>query len=180
MNAPYKDERRLKKDLSEGLLASYRFVINTYYDPLLKYATRLFLEEAPAKDLVQECFIKLWEQREKAITIVSLKNYLYRSVYNGFIDQKRKNKGHIPFEEIHAGLLLEYNEAFSSESIQEQLKLLNEEIEKLPPRCKETFLLNKKEGLNHAEISSYMGVSVRTVEAQIIKAYRILRAKLDF
>jgi RNA polymerase sigma-70 factor (ECF subfamily) len=51
-------------------------------------------------------------------------------------------------------------------------------IDSLPPRCKETFLLSKKEGLDHNEIASYMGVSLKTVEAQIMKAYRILREKI--
>ena len=144
---------------------------------MFRYANRLFLEEAAAKDLVQECFIKLWEQREKAPSILNLKNYLYRSVYNGFIDEKRKKKLHVSIEERHASLLFEYLGESSSEMLDEKAQQLMKVIDSLPPRCKETFLLSKKEGLDHVEIASYMGVSLKTVEAQIMKAYRILREK---
>ena len=49
---------------------------------------------------------------------------------------------------------------------------------KLPPKCKETFLLSKQEGLTNIEIANFMNVSIRTVESHMNKAFRILREKL--
>lgn len=51
-------------------------------------------------------------------------------------------------------------------------------IDQLPPKCKETFLLNKKEGLTYIEIAEFQNVSVNTVEKQMGKAIRIVREKL--
>ena len=51
-------------------------------------------------------------------------------------------------------------------------------LKNLPPKCREVFILSKKEGLNNMEISEYLHVSIKTVEAQITKAFGILREKL--
>lgn len=55
---------------------------------------------------------------------------------------------------------------------------VNSEIDKLPPKCQSIFLLSKKEGLTNHEISEYLNISVKTVEAHITKAFSILKRKL--
>ncbi|MEM6699480.1 MAG: sigma factor-like helix-turn-helix DNA-binding protein, partial [Bacteroidota bacterium] len=56
--------------------------------------------------------------------------------------------------------------------------LVVQEAEKLPPKCKKVFFLSKREGLTNAEISEYLDISVKAVEAQITKAFSALRKKL--
>jgi len=57
-------------------------------------------------------------------------------------------------------------------------KKINNEIEKLPPKCKQIFSLSKKEGLTNIEISSHLGISIKTVESQITIAFSRLKEKL--
>jgi RNA polymerase sigma-70 factor (ECF subfamily) len=52
------------------------------------------------------------------------------------------------------------------------------EIEQLPPKCKETFLLSKKEGLTYVEIATHLNVSIKTVENQMNIAFSTIRKKL--
>mgnify|MGYP003683409753 FL=1 len=49
------------------------------------------------------------------------------------------------------------------------MKLVKNEIENLPPKCKQTFLLSKQEGLTNIEIAEYLNVSIKSVEAHIKK-----------
>src|SRR5690606_30661597 len=107
----------------------------------------------------------------------SLTNYLYRSVYNGFIDQYRKNKPVIYLEKkyLEAMDLVVQNE---QENLDELIKLVHLEIDRLPSKCKQIFLLNKKEGLTHIEISEYLDISLKTVEGHITRAFKILGEKL--
>ncbi len=175
MYRKYQNEDLLKKDLSLGIEDSYEFVVNHYYNSLYRYAYSLFRNDAEAKDLVQVCFIKLWDSRKNASSIFNIKSYLYRSIYNGFIDQKRKKRELISIEEKHAGELLNWIEDSSTQEIQGKKQALTEAIQTLPERCKETFKLSKQEGLDYHEIATYMGVSIKTVEAQMVKAYKILR-----
>lgn len=58
------------------------------------------------------------------------------------------------------------------------IAIVNREINNLPPKCQSVFLLSKKEGLTNYEISEYLNISVKTVEAQITKAFSILKRKL--
>ena len=175
----YQNEKLLKEELSKGVEESFEFIVKYYYDSLFRYAYSLLKNEAEAKDLVQVCFIKLWEGRKKTTSILNLKSYLYRSIHNGFVDQIRRKRELISIDQIHADMLLSWVEDSSSNEIQEHTKTLNDAIESRPDRCKQTFLLSKKEGLDYNEISIYMGVSVKTVEAQIMKAFRILRSKMN-
>jgi len=56
--------------------------------------------------------------------------------------------------------------------------LVMQGIEMLPPKCKQTFLLSKKDGLTNMEIAEYLNVSIKTVEGQLTKAYHILRKQV--
>ena len=55
---------------------------------------------------------------------------------------------------------------------------VNDEIEKLPEKCKKVFILNKKEGLTHDEIAEYLQISKKTVEGHITRAFKVLNQKL--
>ena len=56
---------------------------------------------------------------------------------------------------------------------------MKQEIEKLPKKIREIFVLSKSEGLTNLEISSHMGISIKTVESNITKAYKILKRKME-
>ncbi len=55
------------------------------------------------------------------------------------------------------------------------MKLVKQEIENLPPKCKQIFLLSKQDGLTNTEIAEFLNVSIKSVEAHITKAFSILR-----
>ncbi len=58
------------------------------------------------------------------------------------------------------------------------LEIVTREIEKLPPKCRQVFTMSKQEGLTNKEISEYLDISIKTVEAQITKGFNILRKSL--
>ena len=131
-----------------------------------------------AKDIVQNIMINIWEKRKMLPDIKNFKNYLYKSVYNEFLNQMRTTGRMMIFEKefFEAINELVFNE---EESLTHQkIELLQSEIEKLSPRCKETFLLSKKEGLTYIEIADYLEISTKTVENNMIKAFSILRKKM--
>ncbi len=151
--------------------------MDRYYGPLCNYAYTLAHDHESAEDIVQNVFVNVWINRKKINPDFSINNYLYKSVYNEFIDQYRKNKPVVHLEKKYLeaiDLVVENN----LEELEELMQLVRMEIDNLPPKCKHIFLLNKKEGLTHTEISEYLNVSIKTVEGHITRAFKILAQKL--
>lgn len=173
---PLKNQQ-LAQRLILGDCKAYDFLMNSYYQRLCVYAQSLCIDRDMAEDIVQNVFVKIWVKRKKINPELSIKSYLYKSVYNEFINQYRKNKPVIYLEK-------KYFEAIDlvvdiePEELDGLIKLMNVEIENLPSKCKEIFLMNKKEGLTHTEISEYLNISIKTVEGHITRAFKILTEKL--
>jgi RNA polymerase sigma-70 factor (ECF subfamily) len=168
----------LAKQLSLGNTKAYDFLMDTYYKNLCRYAFTLTHDKGKAEDIVQNVFVKIWVNRKNINSHFIIKNYVYKSVYNQFIDQFRKNKPVIYLEKkyLEALDLVVENDY---ENLDELTQLVNEEILNLPPKCREIFILNKKDGLTHVEISEYLNISIKTVEGHMTRAFKVLADKLN-
>lgn len=175
----YNDNTTLIESLSKGDERAYSYLIDTYHHKLCVYANSLVKNVYSAEDIVQNVFIKVWEQRTRLKTDHVLKSFLYKLVYNEFIDLYRKNQSLFSLEKSYYDALHSVIQEEDSESFQRVLNVVNKEIQNLPPKCKEVFILSKKEGLTNIEIAEHLDVSIKTVEAQITKAFSILRSSLD-
>lgn len=165
--------------LRSGDESAYAYLIETYHHKLCVYANSLVKNVYSAEDIVQNVFIRIWEQRTRLKTDHALKSFLYKLVYNEFIDLYRKNQSLFSLEKSYYEALNGIVNEDDSESFQRVLNVVNKEIQNLPPKCKQVFILSKKEGLTNIEIAEHLDVSIKTVEAQITKAFSILRASLD-
>lgn len=178
MKNSFNEDQLLAVGLVNGDEDAYDLLMDRYYVLLCNYAFTFTKNHDSAEDIVQNIMVDLWVKRKKIRPDLSLKNYLYKSVYNGFISQYRKQKAVIYLEKKHFDAVDAIME-FDQEEIQRLIRRVNKEIERLPKKCKEIFLLNKKDGLTHTEISEYLDISVKTVEGHITKAFKILRDKLE-
>ncbi|ETN95257.1 RNA polymerase sigma factor [Zhouia amylolytica] len=179
MNKEFSNPEILKRELEKGNQRALTFLIDTYHQPLCVYIYSLSNDYEGAQDIVQNVFIKVWTDRQKLGRVKSLKNFLYKSVYNGFIDQWRKDKRMLAIESKHLENLNEIIEDSNEDLLKIKIDMVRHEIDNLPEKCKETFLLSKQEGLTNIEIANFMNVSIRTVESQINKAYRLLKQRLS-
>lgn len=168
----------LANELRSGNCKAYDFLMDKHYQKLCVYAHMLVHDHDSAEDIVQNVLVKVWVGRKKIDPNKSINNYLHRAVYNEFVDLYRKSKPVVYLEKKYIETLDQVVEE-ESESIENLIQMINREIDKLPPKCKRIFLLNKKEGLTHLEISEYLDVSVKTVEGHITRAFKILSKKLS-
>lgn len=175
----FSNENLLKNELEKGNHKALIFLMDKFHKLLCTYVYSLSRDYELTQDIVQEVFIKIWEDRDRIQNIKNVRSYLYKSVYNGLLNQWRKNSKMLPVEEEHLQALTEIVDQDNDELLQQQIKLVHSEVQNLPIRCKETFLLSKQDGLTNIEIANYMNVSTRTVEAQMNKAFKILREKLQ-
>ena len=163
--------------LKNGDNNAYTLLMNDYYKNLCGYANLFTKDPSKSEDIVQNVFVKIWIYRKKIDPNISIKKYLYKSVYNEFIDQYRKNKSVISLEEKYLKVIDTIIDD-NSLDIEKLMMNVNREIDKLPEKCKRVFILNKKEGLTHDEIAEYLQISTKTVESHITRAFKILNQKL--
>lgn len=172
------DNSNLISDLKNGKESAYSFLVDTYNHSLCLYALSLINDNDKAEDIVQNVFIKTWEKRNKLKPELSIKSYLYKSVYNEFIDQNRKMKSVTALEKKYIEELDKLVEV-DEDRMERLLVMVRQEIEKLPPKCKRIFFMSKEEGLSNIEISERLNISIKTVEAPITKGFKKIRSKMS-
>ena len=150
-----------------------------YYNPLYNYINSKIRNSEDAKEIVQDCFVKLWNSKEKIdLDSSSIKSYLYAMARNTMIDfiRRRKDESDVEVENLDV--------ASDSEDNSDKLDpiLIKTEIVKamdvLKPKTRQIFRLNKLEGYTYDEIATDMDISVRAVEDNMSRAFKLLREEL--
>ncbi len=172
----FTNNKMLMNALNKGNEKAYTFLVDEYHHKLCIYAESLSKDRIKAEDIVQNVFLKIWEQRKKLKPGFSIKSYLYKSVYNEFIDQYRKNQSLLALEKKYIEALNALVEE-DNETIERLFILVQKEIQNLPPKCKQVFLLSKQEGFTNIEISEHLNISIKTVEARMTRAFSLIREK---
>ncbi|MDE5584973.1 MAG: RNA polymerase sigma-70 factor [Muribaculaceae bacterium] len=142
------------------------------YLPLGMYALRIVDDAQSAEDIVEDAFMKAWQQIEAGKEFDDFKAYMYRSVRNGCISFIRARK-----ETVGVECIPEIDEETVDTS--ERDARLWKAIDALPDKCREVFLLSKRDGLSNEEIAERMGISIKTVKNQMTKAFSRLRDELS-
>jgi len=146
-----------------------------HYEPLHRYAFTILKDMDDAKDIVQTVFTNLWLKRETLNITTSPKAYLYRSVYNESLNFIKKQE----VVEKHNKLIGQEQERTDitfdkDEELMWKQKLENV-LEQLPPQCREVFVKSRAEQKKYTEIAGELGIAVKTVEAHMSKALKLIR-----
>lgn len=153
----------------------FKIVFEQLYGPLLAYTKTLTNNQEQAKDIVQNCFIILWLKRPDLIENPSLKSFLFTTAHNSFIDHHRKNKRKNKILDELKYSMAKENIIVEDGNLDTKVKRLKLIITKLPPKCQEILLLNKRDGLKYKEIAVTLNVSEKTVESQMRIAFKKIR-----
>jgi RNA polymerase sigma-70 factor, ECF subfamily len=166
----------------EGVQA-FEKVFTDWFGHLYAYAMSVVKDEGTAEEVVQAVFCRIWEKRDRLQVHASLKAYLYGSVYHECMDwlRHRKRVEAHRHHKIHTGGRMMRESAAAKVELGELEKKLQQAIDELPDQCRAIFCLSRYGELGYREIAGQLGISVKTVEAQISKALKRLRKKLaDF
>lgn len=155
-----------------------KYLFDLYYDDLCRYAYSLVETKEIAEELVQELFIYLWEKRASVNINSSAKSYLFKAVKNQSINYfKSKYSRSKPLyleEESLVG-----NFTHEKGEIEELSEITKKAINSLPERCALIFKLSRNFGMTYKEIADCLGISIKTVEAQMTIAFKRIRIYLD-
>lgn len=159
-------------------IQNFDALFREYYPMAVLHAQRYVQDVNAARDIAQQVFMKIYEKKDTLQIKISFKAYLFRAVGNTALTYLKKEQTHSRHSEAAFALkstAIEDNDPVAYEQLATKIK---EIIEALPPRCQLIFKMNRLEGKRNREIAEELGLSIRTVEAQISQALKQLRKKL--
>ncbi len=171
---------RLAIKIIKGEEHAFELFFHQTYVRLCQFANKFLNSPEEAREVVQETFITLWENREMIDPEESLLSYLFKVVQNKCINRLRHKHVEERYVEVLRLVYSEHNDITPAESLLalELDDAIGKIVAGLPPQCRKVFELNRYDGLRYHEIAGAMDISVKTVEAHMSKALRILRDEL--
>ena len=176
----------LLNDLKKGDRNTFTVIFDSYFQRLCQFALTYVIDEPTAKNIVQDVFVKLWENRQNIREDKSLLAYLLTITKNSCLDylkhkqieykyQKQATAAQNELELNYYALkrleidFLEYDEI---------VRIIEETLMTLPPQCQKVFRMSRFENLSNAEIASKLGIGQKAVEANITRAIKVFRKEL--
>ena len=169
-------DRTLFKRVSESDEQAFNMIFDRYWAQIYGTTLHLTKKAEEAKDLSQDIFIKLWENRSRLKEIDNPSSYLYTISRNLVIDHLRKNV----FNPSNTDFLLNYLQSAATTpqemaEYRELHNLLDNAVEALPGKIKEVFVLSRYKGLTHEQIAIELGISVVSSKTYIVRALQMIR-----
>jgi RNA polymerase sigma-70 factor (ECF subfamily) len=158
--------------------AAFKELFSREYPRLCQYALAYMQDTHLAEDVVQDTFIKIWEQKRDLVSSPNARFYLITAVRNNCISVIRKQRSqqvHYTDETPEPEPEPFFTATQAREAATEQSRRIEEALNQLPPKCKEVFLLIKLHGMSYKQASEALDISVKTIENQMGKAIKILR-----
>ena len=161
-----------------GDSAAFEDLFNFYCQQLINFTRRYVFDKQIAENIVQDVFVKVWQNRTNLDPTKMIKAYLFTAVKNNSLKHLRhlniENKG------------IESTPPYIGDDERPDRKLdekelavtVHQAIDELPEKCKEIFKMNRFENLKYAEIAKILNISIKTVETQMGRALKKLRERL--
>ena len=145
--------------------AAFEELYRTYVFRLFQFAFSFVRSKELSEEIVNDVFLKLWQQRSRIDQIGNLPVYLYVAVKNTASNYLRKAKVPMPEPVAHHFYLSpDPEQLLVTEELKRQIE---QSIDRLPPRCKLIFKLVKEDGLSASEVAAILDLSYKTVNAQL-------------
>ena len=157
-------------------------MFTTFYPVLAAYCSKYVKVAEAVRDIIQDVFLKVWENRHTVDFTTPIHSYLLTLAHNCCMNylQRLKTEKRI-LQNADLQLLemeIQYDHLFDqlvADDLEEQIKRV---VEQLPEQCRHIFRKSRFEGMSHQEIAKDLNLSVRTVETQIYRALKVLKKEL--
>lgn len=164
---PFKEDH-WKLRLAAGDEQALKAIFEHYHTRLLQIATQVLHSRELAEEVVMDTLLGLWEKRHRAEAIDRLSAYLYTAAKNKSLNRLRTVRAdrHVALDDINPDLVL----TVSPEELMvsaEAVERIQDAINRLPPRCKQIFIMVKEDKLKYREVADVLQVSLKTVENQL-------------
>jgi RNA polymerase sigma-70 factor (family 1) len=153
-----------------------------YLHNLLQFANSIIKNDQLAEEIVSDVFVRIWQNRKNIDSIENFKLYLYISTKNTALNYLSRHfrKEIVSLDEISMHIPLV---AYNPEQLlitSEAVKRIEQEISKLPTRCRLIFKLVKEDQLKYNDIAKLLNISVKTIDNQMAIAVKKISSAINF
>ncbi len=170
------NESDLVKKLSHGDFEAYELLFERYGSKLYRFVFSYLKSDVDSEDLVQEVFMKLWENKENLKSNKSFQSYLFTIAFNSI---KQRFNLKIRKDKFKHDLIEWFSQEQPSLESRKDFEILLDKldqlIDQLPEKRKKVFILRKKEGKSIEEIANELEISPKTVKNQITEAMKFFK-----
>jgi RNA polymerase sigma-70 factor (family 1) len=172
-------DKKLLHELSEGRELAFTELYNTYKNTIYATALKITKSKDLSEEVVQDVFLKIWQNHKKLADIENIENYLFIISRNHIFDMLKKIA-----RECNITTVVDYKDTFSNNTDTEikdnqYNTILNQIIEQLPPQQQKIYKMAKWEGLTHQKIGEDLGISTETVKKHMAQALKFVRNKIS-
>lgn len=169
------DKRTVIK-LKRGNADAFRSIYNMFSSRIFHFCNRLLPTKNDAEDVVQKTFMALWEQRGQLDETKDILKYIYSIArYNTYLTFRKLITLQEQLSENADIQQLSQNNTLEEIDFNETHRIISEIIDKLPPKRREIFKLNRLDGLTYREIAVKLNISENTVDTQMRKSLQFLK-----
>jgi RNA polymerase sigma-70 factor (family 1) len=170
----------LVRKLNLGDECAFRKIYDLYYPQLLVFS-KAFIGYENAKDVVANVFIKVWEQRDRILTIENLSSFLFTMARNSCLNFCKYDKYvQTKQKELETSLQQDFLYDFELSQLKADIyERIGIEVERLPKRTRDIFKLAFLDGLQNSEIANLLGLDEQTVRNTKTNALKRLRLAFD-
>ncbi len=179
------EDHDLAKRLKTGDEFALNEIMRRYKERIYRFAWKYMGNEDAALDVTQETFTKLYFNIDKFDPSYKFSTWLFQIALNLCRDSLRKNKNRmrdVSFDQLNdagSGAWQKSNEDIEQTfRSKQELALLHQEIQALPEKLRDPFVLYVLEERPQSECADMLGVSTKTIETRVYRARRILAEKL--
>ncbi len=162
--------------MSQGDTRSFETLFLAWHPRLIGFLEGFVKNEETARDMAQDIFFTIWEQREKFVEIRSFGAYLFRMARNAVYNYHDRKHVHDRFENASSrSETASSNEVEEALFVQELESLIQLAVSNMPPQRELIYRLSREKNLSNEEIAQMLHISKRTVENHLSLALSDIR-----
>ncbi len=159
--------------------AFVELLFRSFYGPLRAVAYRVVPDWAVVEDVVQDVFLKLWQDQHTLPAIAAYRPYLTRMALNAALRARARAQRQVAWDEAPpAATAPVAPDALAALHADETAAAIAAALARLPPQCRMVFELSRFDELSYQQIADALNLSPKTVDNQMGKALRLLRREL--
>ena len=178
MAMPETTDEMLAQKVQAGDHAAFAELVERYEAKMLRYGHRFLSDRDDIDDIVQDVFIKTYQNMQSFDTSMRFSPWIYRIAHNEFVSELRKSsrRPFVPFDFDALVSHTVYEDPVEEERERaEMLQMIEAGLEKISSAYKEVLILHYLEGLGYKEIADIIQVPIGTVGVRLKRAKESLR-----